>query len=209
MVAHWILTANPDTYRIFDALRDGYPIGSWRIAHLRNEIAPGDEFALWASHRDESIRGAYALGVVTRSAEYGLTGPDPYWTNPAENENPILHVGIRIDENLVDGPIVKTELANDHRFAGALVLRMAGGRNPFTVTDAQWKAILSHQAKRAGIRRRSPSRERPPSEYEITFKGTVIGHVRRAAAGSRAWWLSPRTPALGNGSRPALKPRPT
>src|SRR6266567_4469294 len=190
-VAHWILTANPGTYRIFEALREGYAITYWRIAQLEHEIAPGDDVALWVSNRDGNVRGVYALGVVTRPADYGLTGPDPYWVNPAEANNPMLHVGIRIDENLIDHPIFKTELASDRRFAGALVLRMPGGKNPFTVTDEQWQAVLSHHAKRTGIRRRILGAERPPTEYEITFEGTVIGRARRAAARSRAWLAQP------------------
>jgi hypothetical protein len=48
VVGYWILTANPSRYRIFDALRDGYAIKSWRIAQLWDEMEPGDEIALWA-----------------------------------------------------------------------------------------------------------------------------------------------------------------
>jgi hypothetical protein len=189
-VKRWILTANPGTYRIFEALRIGYPITYWRIAQLRHEIVPGDEFALWASG-DESVRGVYALGVVTMSAVDGLVDPDPYWVNPADANEPMLSVGIRIDDNLIDSPILKTELADDPRFAGALVLRMPGGKKPFRVTDAQWQAILSRHARRTGIARRTVGMERPPIEYEVTFRGTTVGRVRRAAVGSRSWWAHP------------------
>ncbi len=185
----WILTANPGTYQILAALRDGYPITYWRIAHLRDEILRGDDFALWASG-DESVRGVYALGVVTSPAVDGLVDPDPYWVNPADANEPMLSVGIRIDENLIDSPILKTELADDPRFAGALVLRMPGGKNPFKVTDAQWQAILS-RATRTAITRRAVGMERPPMEYEVTFRGATVGRIRRAAVGSRSWWAHP------------------
>lgn len=71
------------------------------------------------------------------------------------------------------------------------MLRIPGGKNPFTVTDLQRQAIVSHHVQRAGIRRRALGLERSPAEHEITFKGTVIGRTRRAAARSRAWWAQP------------------
>jgi hypothetical protein len=54
--------------------------------------------------------------------------------------------GIRSDENLIDDAISKTVLATDRRYAGALVLSIPGGKSPFTVTDSQRAAILSHHA---------------------------------------------------------------
>jgi hypothetical protein len=157
-MVYWILQANPDRYRIYDALRDGYDIGSWRIAQFRNEITPGDKFALWVSGAE---RGVYALGIVTESAEYALRdAPDPYWTNPAEGNSPMWRVGIRIDENRISNPILCDELAQDPDFADALILRMPGGKNPFRLTDSQWHAMLSHRSP-ATSRRERPVRNRP------------------------------------------------
>jgi 5-methylcytosine-specific restriction enzyme A len=140
-MTYWILQANPRRYRFFDALRDGYEITSWSVAHLQNEIAPGDEFALWVSGE---ARGVYALGVVTEPAEY-RQDDDPYWTDPADATTPGWEVGIRIREAFVDSPILADDLARDPRFADALILRMPGGRNPFRLTEDQWQVILSRR----------------------------------------------------------------
>jgi len=118
---HWILQANPRRYRLVDALRDNYEISSWSIAHLRKEIAPGDEFALWLSGEE---RGVYALGVVTEPAEYRPDDDDPYWTDPADASTPRLHVGIRLWQSLIDRPVLGVDLAEDPRFANALILRI-------------------------------------------------------------------------------------
>ena len=136
---NWILQANPRRYRLFDALRDGYEISSWSVAHLRDEIAPGDEFALWLSGEE---RGVYALGVVTEPPEYGQDD-DPYWTDPADASTPTWRVGIRLRQTLIDRPVLGEDLAEDPRFANALILRMPGGRNPFRLTEDEWRAILS------------------------------------------------------------------
>ena len=131
---HWILQANPRRYRLLDALRDSYEISSWSIAHLREEIAPGGEFALWLSGEE---RGVYALGVVTEPAEYRPDDDDPYWTDPADASTPRLHVGIRLRQSLIDRPVLGEDLAEDPRFANALILRMPGGRNPFRLTGSR------------------------------------------------------------------------
>jgi 5-methylcytosine-specific restriction protein A len=138
---YWILQANPRRYRLSDALSDGYDVSSWNVAQFRDKIAPGDEFALWLSGEE---RGVYALGVVTERAEY-RQDDDPYWTDSAEASTPTWQVGIRINETFIDRPILAAELAEDPHFVNALILRMPGGRNPFPLTEDQWRSILSHR----------------------------------------------------------------
>ena len=79
-VKHRVLQANPRRYRLFGAIRDGYELSSWTVAQFREEIAPGDKFALWVSGEE---RGVYALGVVTKHAEYRQDN-DPYWVDLTE-----------------------------------------------------------------------------------------------------------------------------
>ena len=77
-MAYWILQANPDIYRIFDALGDADAIRTWTVAHHR-QIAHGDEFALWASGPNS---GVYAFGMVSEPAKF-RPDPDAYWAGPA------------------------------------------------------------------------------------------------------------------------------
>ena len=53
-------------FRHVDALADADSIRTWTVARYRQDIGPGDEFALWASG---PAGGVYALGVVTAPAE--------------------------------------------------------------------------------------------------------------------------------------------
>jgi len=42
---YWVLQANPNLYRISDALRDAGAIRKWIAARYRRSITPGDKFA--------------------------------------------------------------------------------------------------------------------------------------------------------------------
>jgi predicted RNA-binding protein with PUA-like domain len=176
---HWILQANPRGYRLFDALRDGYEISSWSVAHLRDEIAAGDEFALWVSGEE---RGVYALGVVTERAEY-RQDDDPYWTDPADASTPTWQVGIRLRQTLIDRPVLGEDLAEDPRFANALILRMPGGRNPFRLTEDEWHAILSRCSPNTAAVER-PSRNPPWSRDERLLALDLYLHRRPRLPGA-------------------------
>jgi predicted RNA-binding protein with PUA-like domain len=139
-MTYWILQANPARYRVAEALADASSIRTWTVARYRRAIVPGDRFALWVSG---ARGGVYALGSVTAGA-YFIPGDDRYWVNPAEAERPAWRVGIRIEE-VLPTPILRAELAEDPAFAGASIIRMPGGGNPFPVTEPQWQAIESRR----------------------------------------------------------------
>ncbi len=143
-MAYWILQTNPDRYRIFAALADGGKTDTWTVVRHRNEIAPGDEFAVWVSGQNG---GVYAFGVVTERVERRPGGQDIYWRDPARGNRPTWRIGIRI-QDIPDSPILRKQLVRDRNFANALILRMPGGGNPFPLTEAEWKAMLSHRAQR-------------------------------------------------------------
>jgi 5-methylcytosine-specific restriction enzyme A len=142
-VAYWILQANPDIYRIFDALGDAEAIRTWTVVHHREIIAPGDEFALWASGPRS---GVYAFGVVTEPAEFGLDS-DPYWEGAAEEREPEWLIGIRVTD-VLERPIPRSEITVDPALASMLIIRMPGGGNPFPVDEAQWQTIRLHRPGR-------------------------------------------------------------
>lgn len=136
-VAHWILQCNPERYRLRDALRDGYDIVSWRAPRYRKQIAPGDNAALWISG---PAAGVYALAEITGRPEWVVEEPDPYWVDAGEANEAAWYVGIRVGAALQE-PISRSVLAADPDFADAAIIRMAGGANPFPLTDPQWQAI--------------------------------------------------------------------
>src|SRR5262249_27394223 len=72
-LAYWVLQCNPEHYRLRDALRDGFDVRSWRVVRYLQEMAPGDEAAMWISG---AAAGVYALAEVTSSAERSAHEPD-------------------------------------------------------------------------------------------------------------------------------------
>jgi predicted RNA-binding protein with PUA-like domain len=160
-VAYWILQANPGIYRVFDALGDAEAIRTWTVAHHRQVIAPGDEFALWASGAKSGI---YAFGLVTEPAEFRPDDPDPYWEGPVEENEPEWLIGLRVTD-VLERPIPRNEIAADPALAGMLIIRMPGGGNPFPVDEAQWQAICSHRPGRLTGPR--PARNPPWTRDEL------------------------------------------
>jgi predicted RNA-binding protein with PUA-like domain len=145
-VAYWILQANPDVYRIFDALEDAEAIRTWTVAHHRQVVVPGDEFALWASGPKG---GVCAIGVVTEPAQFRPDDLDPYWEGPAERNEPEWLIGIKVTDQ-IKPPIPRGEIAADPALASMPIIRMPGGGNPFPVNEAQWQAIRSHRRRQLG-----------------------------------------------------------
>jgi predicted RNA-binding protein with PUA-like domain len=139
-MAYWILQANPARYRVAEALAEASSIRTWTVARYRRGIVPGDWFALWVTG---ARGGVYALGSVTAGADF-IPGDDRFWVNPAEAERPAWWVGISIEE-VLPNPILRADLAENPAFAGASIIRMPGGGNPFPVTEAQWQVIESRR----------------------------------------------------------------
>jgi hypothetical protein len=116
----------------------------WPIRRYRDRVAPGDEVALWASGHDGGVTGLGQVVATTGGA---------------------VEIG-----NVRTFPVIRREtLKEDPRFAGALILRMPGGGNPFPLEPEQWRAIT----------------ERVPAELHLVGK-TVLGAAALAAAGATA-----------------------
>jgi hypothetical protein len=156
-MAYWILQAKPEVYDALAALGDADSLDRWRIARYRDDIAPGDEFALWISGRES---GVYAFGVVTGPVVCDRD-PDPFWQDPAEGSRLDWRVGIKIQERL-EHPILRNDRRADPGFADAAILRMPGGGNPFPVTG--------HQAPGTG---RAPSTSRGAPKISSGFFATI------------------------------------
>lgn len=121
------------------------PGDQWAIRRYRDRVRAGDEVALWATGRGGGVSG---LAEVRSSGGSSV---------------------VEI-ENLRTFPVIRREvLREDERFAGALILRMPGGGNPFPLSPAEWQAIL----------------DRVPAELHLIGK-TVLGAAALAVAGATA-----------------------
>jgi predicted RNA-binding protein with PUA-like domain len=167
-MAHWIVQANPAHWRIRDFFTDGHTHTAWAIRRYRDAAAGGDDVALWLSGRDG---GVVALGRVAGEPYHGTAPDDAYWSAGPERADARWLMPVEFTNVFLDDPIARAVLRADRRFAGSLILRMAGGGNPFPVTGAEWPAVAE----------RVPH----PSEHAVVA-ATVRGAAAIVAGGATA-----------------------
>ena len=138
-MAYWLLQHNP--------ARGACGSGDWVIRRYRDLITAGDDVALWHSGRGG---GVAAVGTITGAPRDSV-------------------IVVSFARMFASKPIPREVLKADERFRDALVLRMAGGGNPFPLTPAQWQAIT----------------ERIPPEHQFVA-ATVRGAAALAVAGATA-----------------------
>ncbi|MEV6630403.1 EVE domain-containing protein [Actinoplanes sp. NPDC051470] len=158
-MAYWLMQGNISHWRIRDFFTDGHTATTWTIRQHWKRMSAGDGVAIWLSGPGG---GVVALGHVTAEPHFG-TADDPYWTG---RDGEQWLVPVEFAQHFVNRPIGREKLEGDPRFAHALILRMAGGRNPFPLEDQEWAAIVDRV---------------PPAGPQV-----VATAVRGAAAGAAA-----------------------
>jgi hypothetical protein len=139
MSRHWLVTCNPNRWDIFEFLDNGNTVGdidSWSVVQSFDEMQVGDDVALWITG-DE--RGVYAVGRITGAPS--LVSGDPYWVDEADRSRQRMSVPVEFDVDLIDAPILASDLMDDPRFMDASVITFPRGGNPHRLTDAQWDVI--------------------------------------------------------------------
>jgi hypothetical protein len=136
---YWILQADPSVYRVFEAL-DAGAVRGWTVARFQRWIAPGDEFAIWASG---PASGICAFGVVTQAPELRRVDP-AYWVSPPAGDT--WQIGIKVTGTL-ESPMPRSEFTANPALATAPIIVAPQAGNPFPVTEAQWRVIYSRLAQ--------------------------------------------------------------
>jgi hypothetical protein len=111
-------------------------IGSWSIATRFDEIAKGDDVALWVSGPS---RGVYAVGKVTGLPT--VDASDEYWVDAVDRAKRRRFLPIRLTIDLTAAPISGEELKADPRFANTSVITFPRGANPHHLDATEWQAI--------------------------------------------------------------------
>ena len=134
----WIFQANPNKYRIEEALQDKAE-DYWNLRQHASKIHIGDRVLLWVSG-DEA--GIYALGTVTTEPTVRPDAPEaaPYWRAPENGSRPRPRVLVRFDRCFLDQPLKKTFLLTDPILCGLRVIGFPRATN-FPVTEEQWQAL--------------------------------------------------------------------
>ncbi len=134
----WIFQANPNKYRIEDALQDRTE-DYWNLNQHAGAVHIGDRVLFWISG-DEA--GIYGLGTVLTEP---VVQPDvlesaPYWRAPSNGSRPRPRVLVRFDCTFLDEPLKKTFLLTDPVLQGLRVISCPRATN-FAVTEEQWQAL--------------------------------------------------------------------
>jgi hypothetical protein len=133
---YWALFADPETYRIDDAIRDGYT-DSWVTAG--RAIAKGDRVVIWRGKGRGRNRGVVALGDVLSDPAPVSDHENPYWVTapPASDTQPRVKVRYRV------GPALPLWFNDRTKLLSELSVARARGGTVFNVSHDQWRAIVT------------------------------------------------------------------
>jgi hypothetical protein len=146
-MGHWLLQCSEAHWRIRDFFTDGRTSTVWTIRQHWKRVRPGDDVAVWLSGEGG---GVVALGRVTGEPQHGSFAVEEheearYWTDGHDPAEERWLVPVEFTAHFLDHPIRRDVLEADPRFAHALILRMAGGRNPFPLEPDEWAAVADRK----------------------------------------------------------------
>ena len=132
---YWALLANPDYYRVEDAVReldeDWWTTGG-------SDLSVGDRVVVWKARGSERRRGIVALGTVLTEPQPRADADNQYWLQPERGREIKQRVLVRYE--LADRlPLWADEPGNED--LRALSVARSRGRSVFRVTAAQWARI--------------------------------------------------------------------
>lgn len=140
-----MLKANPSTWDIGTALRDGTALDWWRLAHsYRAELVDaGHPCVMWVTRGDPRVSsGVWAAGEVLDAPSTGVGDPsDPLWRDVSAREQPRPRIPVRLE--LLGRPVLREELEADPRLSNCEILRVPRIGNPASLTPAEWGALVS------------------------------------------------------------------
>lgn len=134
---YWIFQGNPTIYDIESALKQDH-LKSWKVAAHRDKIKIGDQVILWQTGANA---GCYALAEVT--SEVSVLEEEKVEKQYYKNLNdsvPTERVTIRILKNLVDDPILKSDIDDDPVFS-----EFKGGNQGtnFSASQEEFETLLN------------------------------------------------------------------
>ena len=139
VVNYWIFQGNPNIYDITSALNAGH-LKSWKVAAHRDKIQIGDQVILWQTG-DNS--GCYALAEVTSEVKVfeEETNEQQYYTE-GSNTNAIERVKIKIIKNLVEDPILWSDIKNNPIFSE---FKAGNQGTNFSATETEYNELLTYE----------------------------------------------------------------
>ena len=187
---YWALSANPDIYRVEDAVRD-LDEDWWTTK--RSALSPGDRVVVWKARGSHDQRGIVALGTVLTERQVRSDDPDnPYWLDLERGQKPELRVLVRY-EHASGLPLWEDEPGNE--MLGELSVAQARGGSVFHVTEEQWAAIaalaeLTTEHDSDQTTRMKRRAHRIGSAYREAVEVRAMEEAKRYFR-ERGWYLGP------------------
>ena len=133
----WVFQGNPKEFDIVKALEDN-ALKTWRVKAHKDKINKGDKVILWAGGKNS---GVYALATV--DSEVTIM-PEPeiekaYYKDQTVYEDK-ERVFLKIDYNLFNQPVLKSELENYSWFSK---MKVGSQGTNFTATKEEYESIKS------------------------------------------------------------------
>ena len=149
----WIFQANPERYRITEALRD-VNIGEemhWLVNQYKDAIKSGDIGMIWKCGQDTP--GIYAILEITSNPDFFDEPPTEkqYWTSEHDKKDQQLRVKFKIIQNLLSNPITKREIKTIVGLENLSILHKYQGVTNSPVTQAEWAIIENMLLNRANL----------------------------------------------------------
>jgi len=132
---YWALFANPETYRIDEAVVE-LAEDLWVTAG--RPIRSGDRLLIWRGRGRGSSRGVVALGKVIAEPQAVSDASNPYWVVAPSSADTKLRVRVRY----IVTPRLPLRLDEHDDVLGQLSVSRAKGGTVFNVTEDQWNAVV-------------------------------------------------------------------
>jgi hypothetical protein len=123
MTSYWAFSANPERYRVEDAVsqlgRSGR-LDSWTTQNSKLRV--GDKAFIWKQKGRSAYRGVVALADVVSDPEPFDDSDNPYWVDPSRERG--VEERVRVRYRVIDGLPLWIDAAS----AGAVLERLSVSR---------------------------------------------------------------------------------
>ena len=132
-INYWVFQGNPKVFDFKTALQENL-LNDWTVTAHKDKIKVGDKVILWITGNEA---GCYALAEVTSEPFEKQDSPDSHlWKTEDKSE---LKANIKILHNLVDSPILKSQI---EKIDALKNLKVGSQGTNFSASSEQFNALL-------------------------------------------------------------------
>lgn len=130
---YWIFQGNPKVFDFEIALHENL-VDDWTVSAHKDKIKSGDKVIIWITGK---AAGCYALAEVTSEPHEKTSSEDDHlWKTEDPSE---LKVDIKITHNLVDNPVLMSQIENIPKLNN---IKVGNQGTNFSATEKEFKILL-------------------------------------------------------------------